>query len=372
MIKGFGNKVKLYPNIISTKGYNRSTLIDLLYGNMYLVPNSLIDYLESNDRSLSIEFAISDTEREVLTEYKEFILGKELGIEVPDEIGVNLKEISTKYYPYSKLTNSILELDSNSTWDFLKAIQELDSCGTQFIEIRFLDYKSFTDNFLKIKKSVESSTVESIHMLIPFNEGLQDFMETSLSDFLRLYKVTIYNSKKGFELENGFKNIIFSSQEKITHDNCGNVSTDNFTISTSSYVKNRNFNSCLSHKLSINKDGMICNCPSLDSNYGSIDSEKIIDILNDTDFQSSWEVTKDQISVCSMCEFRWVCTDCRAFTDKNSELGKPSKCGYNPFISLWSDEENYLSEKECGIVFDNNKISIDEKLLENINRNIWG
>jgi hypothetical protein len=37
--------IKLYPNVIPVKGYNRSMLLDLQNGKPYLVPNDLVDYL---------------------------------------------------------------------------------------------------------------------------------------------------------------------------------------------------------------------------------------------------------------------------------------------------------------------------------------
>jgi SPASM domain peptide maturase of grasp-with-spasm system len=361
------NRVKLYPNIIPTKGYNRSTLIDLLYGNIYLVPNSFVDYLESN-----ADLSSSDEESEILEEYRTFILENELGIEVSEDIASNLKELSATHHPYSKLTNSILELDSNSDWNLKHAIQQLDSCSVQFLEIRFLDYEAFIQNSEKIRLEVEFTTIESIHLFIPFHPNLKKFLETYLIGFVRLFKITIYNVSVGFELENGFNNLVFTRQEEITHTNCGHISTTNFVISTSSYVKNQHFNSCLAHKVSIDKDGFICNCPSLNSRYGKMDSAKLSEVLDETNFRSSWSLTKDKIAVCSLCEFRWVCPDCRAFTTDDKLLGKPLKCGYNPFINLWKGEENYLSEEECGVVYDANELVINEFLLESINQKIWG
>lgn len=361
------NRVKLYPNIIPVKGYNRSTLIDLLYGNIYLVPNSLVDYLETNTH-----LNAPDEERELVKEYRTFILENELGLEFLEEIATNLNPLPTTHHPYSKLTNSILELDSNSAWNLKYAIQQLDSCGVQFLEIRFLDYEAFIQNMVKIQREVEFTTIESIHLFIPFHPDLKEFLNAHILNFLRLFKITVYNASVGFELENGFNNLIFSKQKEITHANCGHISTTNFVISTSSYVKNQHFNSCLSHKVSINKDGFICNCPSLNARYGNIDSEKLSEVLNETDFRSTWSLTKDKITVCSVCEFRWVCPDCRAFTKGNTVLGKPSKCGYNPFINLWKGEENYLSEEECGVVCDADELVINESLLESINQKIWG
>ena len=47
-------------------------------------------------------------------------------------------------------------------------------------------------------------------------------------------------------------------------------------------------------------------------------------------------ISKDQVKVCKDCEFRYMCSDCSAFT-KNPEdkFDKPLKCNYNPYTAKW-------------------------------------
>jgi SPASM domain peptide maturase of grasp-with-spasm system len=146
---------------------------------------------------------------------------------------------------------------------------------------------------------------------------------------------------------------------------------ESFVISTQAYTHNRNYNSCLAHKISVDKNGSICNCPSLSKTFGLVGSVSLKEALSLNAFRSQWEVTKDRVPVCSVCEFRWICTDCRAFTATGNETGKPSKCTYNPFISLWADEENYLPEEACGISFRGNEVLVNEEQLNQINAGIW-
>jgi len=49
-------------------------------------------------------------------------------------------------------------------------------------------------------------------------------------------------------------------------------------------------------------------------------------------------VTKDSVKVCKDCEFRMVCSDCRAYLEIPDDiLSKTLKCGYNPYNNQWSD-----------------------------------
>jgi len=51
--------------------------------------------------------------------------------------------------------------------------------------------------------------------------------------------------------------------------------------------------------------------------------------------------------VCQDCEFRHICTDCRAFIkDSNNIYSQPAKCGYNPYIAKWQNEEGWISVEQ--------------------------
>lgn len=352
--------LKLYPNVIPVKGYNRSLLVDLQQAKSHLVPNDLVDWLEENPL-------------ESVEEYESFILENELGIFADPEITGCLTPLPTDYYPSARITNAILELDENTSWSIPAALDQLDELGTQFLEVRFLDFYSVVNNLRILQAYSHETTIESIQILVPSHKKLKDFLNAVLQErFFRLSKIIVYNASEGFELDVNFYKLIFTGQEAISHEHCGNISMDYFTINTQSYVRNKHYNSCLAHKISVDKNGLICNCPSMETKFGSIEDTSLVEVLGEHEFQKKWRLTKDKISICSVCEFREICTDCRAFTQDDLENGKPSKCGYNPFISLWSDEENYLSETDCGIRFEDGRLHIPEEQLNQLNARIWG
>lgn len=352
--------LKLYPNVIPVKGYNRSLLIDLQKGKPYFVPNDLVDYLEQDSRKH-------------VEEYEAFIVENELGIRIHQELADCLSPLSLKYYPDSKINNAILELEENSSWNIESVLSQLNELGARFLEVRFLDDTSLLKNLNIIRECIHETTIESVQILIPFSEHLKSFLDSELTErFFRLSTMVVYNAPEGFELERNAYNLVFTKQESVSHEQCGNVSMDSFTVNTQAYVRNRNYNTCLAHKISVDKHGFIRNCPSSEPIYGHADSTPLQEVVARKEFQGKWELTKDKLLVCSVCEFRWICNDCRAFTMNDRENGKPSKCNYNPFISLWADEENYLSEEACGISFHGDEIRIDEEKLSQINERIWG
>lgn len=99
------------------------------------------------------------------------------------------------------------------------------------------------------------------------------------------------------------------------------------------------FNGCLNRKISIDAQGNIKNCPSFSGEFGNITSMRLADVVKQAEFRRVWSIYKDNISVCKDCELRYACTDCRAYTVGDDPLGKPSRCGYDPYTGVW-DENN--------------------------------
>ena len=354
-----GQVLKLYPNVIPVKGYNRSLLVDLQRAKSHLVPNDLVDYLEK--------------EISVVEEYEKFIIENELGLLIDEEIGACLTALPTNYYPASNINNAILELDENSSWSIPSVLSQLDELGVQFLEIRFLDFYSVLKNLRILQVYSNETTIESIQLLVPFHKDLKAFLDSSLDEhFFRLSTILVYNTSEGFELDVNFYRVVFTRQEAVSREHCGNISKDYFRLNTQSYVRSQNYNSCLAHKISVDRNGLIGNCPSMRETFGHVDDKTFAEVLQENVLQKKWKLTKDKISICSVCEFRTICTDCRAFTVDNTENGKPSKCGYNPFISLWKGDENYLSEEDCGILIENDRIYIPKERINEINTKIWG
>ena len=60
-------------------------------------------------------------------------------------------------------------------------------------------------------------------------------------------------------------------------------------------------------------------------------------IIRSQEFHKNWKITKDQISICKDCEFRHVCSDCRAYLQEpQNSLSKPLKCNYDPYTASWN------------------------------------
>ena len=84
----------------------------------------------------------------------------------------------------------------------------------------------------------------------------------------------------------------------------------------------------------IDSSGYIKNCPSMEQHYGHISYTSLISVANKSQFKLFWDISKDKIEVCKDCEFRHICTDCRAYTLSDKSIyAKPSKCSYDPYTA---------------------------------------
>jgi SPASM domain peptide maturase of grasp-with-spasm system len=142
-------------------------------------------------------------------------------------------------------------------------------------------------------------------------------------------------------------NIYFVETKIINHFNCGLISTNSFVINTKNFTESQSYNTCLNRKISIDIEGNIKNCPSMAKNFGNIKDTSLTEALHKKDFKAYWKINKDKIKVCQDCEFRHICTDCRAYVeDPKDKYSKPLKCGYNPYTNEWEDwSTNPLKQK---------------------------
>ena len=81
--------------------------------------------------------------------------------------------------------------------------------------------------------------------------------------------------------------------------------------------------------------------------FGNIRDTSLSEALAHPDFKKYWNIKKDDITKCKDCEFRYICTDCRAYIDDSEDIySAPLKCGYDPYTGVWEDwSTNPLKQK---------------------------
>ena len=188
--------------------------------------------------------------------------------------------------------------------------------------------------------SLDGSRVLHVEWIICFSEYLDsESINYLVNKYKRISSVTIHSSPVDENLQVGNSaNILYVKQGMESFKWCGIVHHSFFTINISHFTESQHHNTCLNRKIAIDVEGNIKNCPSMSQSFGNIRDTTLQEALDHPDFKKYWNVTKDQISVCKDCEFRHICTDCRAYLENPEDrYSKPLKCGYNPYTCEWEE-----------------------------------
>jgi SPASM domain peptide maturase of grasp-with-spasm system len=254
-------------------------------------------------------------------------------------------------YP-AHISNIIIDIDSGSNHNYEKIIkQDLALLNCRYIQFRRFDESTIIE-WEAIMQIINQSPVRAVDILI--KDSSKNFTFSQLSDFVRknrkIRSVTIHSATENKVLQEqiaGFS-VVVAIQQKIDATNhCGVINPSYFITNIETFTESQKHNTCLNRKISVDRNGNIKNCPSMVESFGNIKDTTLEEALNKTTFKKYWNINKDQITVCKDCEFRHICTDCRAYIeDPEDQYSKPLKCGYNPYTNVWEEwSTNPLKEK---------------------------
>jgi SPASM domain peptide maturase of grasp-with-spasm system len=340
--------ISLLPSTIITVGANRSCLIDVEKSFYCLIPNSLAN-LFYKSKTFCKEDIISNLDAEgveILDEYIDFLIKNNLIIES------HSNKMNFVYYENEKINipfaiQSAI-IDGFNESDLIPKINFFNDVA-QYLQLRVYDAINLT-SLSNILDYMRSNGIINVELVVKYDGGfdVNDMIEL-FNNFKIISRIILYNFSENKLL---FKKSIIGLQINIFDSkSCGIISEKLFMPNIQTITLSQKHNSCLHKKISIDKDGNIKNCPSMPQSFGNIKDTTLEEALTHPDFKKYWNVNKDMIAVCKDCEFRHICTDCRAYTERNHfdgelDLSKPLKCGYNPYTNEWAEwSTNPLKEK---------------------------
>jgi len=342
-------KISLYSNCILVKGAERSVICDLQMQSLHYIPNSLYELLDTHLGKTvdEIKKAYDNEYDDIIDEYIAFLEEKECVFytDTPE----NFPKLNLEWdYPH-KISNAIIDFNKNSNFDIISIINQLNDLRCKNIQLRFFDVID-NNQINLILSHIQSlkSIITSVEIIAKEHDWTSNVnIRELIFKYPRLTGVTIHSSNKDELTSLGNKHIIYTKQVVNSETHCGIISMKYFSINLKTFTESNNYNSCLNRKISIDTNGNIKNCPSMQEDFGHISTTALKDVLEVKEFKTKWGITKDEINVCKDCEFRYVCTDCRAYTENPKDVySKPLKCGYNPHTNKWDEwSENPLKEK---------------------------
>lgn len=349
-----GDFLFIYTNVFLIKGFTRTMVLDLSKTSWVFFDN---DYAELIDlfKTDSISNIRKNIDPESIGDFDNFVtflINNDYAAYV-DDLSLFPKIEEVWYSPY-KISNSIIDFN-DKIHDMKKISEELFLLGCQYIELRFYS-KIEIDKIKEILDCFRDKDFRSIHLIIKYNEKLtNDLLFSVCASHLNI-SFTVYNSPVNEYFKNELDNVLpsmgcinYIQQNIIDCRSCGVINSTIFfnPKNVGLFMGNKLYNSCLNRKISIDTEGYIKNCPSMKNSFGNIEDKSLLKVYEEDAFKDIWNLNKDQIETCKDCEFRYVCSDCRAYTENpDNAFSKPLKCGYNPYTGEWHEWSlNPLNQK---------------------------
>jgi len=345
--------LKMHSNCIVVKGVNRSTICDLQRNEVKLIPNDLQNLIEQY-KGKTVEEIKSKYDAKhhvIIEEYINFLIEHEYAFFT--DTPKFYPKLNIDWFEAFKITNSIIDINSNSKYNIKKVLLQLDDLNCKHVQIRFFN----TIKLNRINEMLDflnksESILSSINFVVFYTEEFNIENITSLfKKQPRICSFLIYNHTKESFIKplqgNHIKYIKYTTKNITSASHCGIVSPEYFSPNIKAYTESLQHNSCLNRKISVDVNGYIKNCPSMSEHFGNIKETTLSEALHQKEFKKYWNITKDDIEICKDCEFRHVCTDCRAYRENPEDYySKPLKCGYNPYTNEWSEwSTNPLKQK---------------------------
>lgn len=329
-----------------TRGYNRSLIQDFERNISNIISNEYYDLIKEIDRArISDSLKIIDEDSHIFfRKFLDFMFDSEYALFVDniDFFPIKSDELNDEHVI---LKDCIIEIDKSNfdTKIFESNLDQLNKLSCEDIQIWLISEsdKPFVKKILDIASSYDFLCIEL--SITNSNNFDRTFLISLLEDYACVSKIFLFDSEKStiydyIKDDEGYYPLLIGQLIYVGHplnaNSCGIINFENLSFGVEhQFSVNKKFNGCLYKKLAIDSQGNLKNCPHLEQSFGK---QNISEVLKKPLFQKKWLIKKDDIKVCQDCEFRYNCTDCRAFiTSEHDDLSKPLKCGYNPYTNVW-------------------------------------
>jgi SPASM domain peptide maturase of grasp-with-spasm system len=328
----------LFACCIPVKGARRSTLCDLQRGSFQFIPNGLYEILteHAGKTAAGIKAAYHHEYDEEIDEYLDFLLGHEFGFWCDDP--AKFPPLDLTWEAPERITNAILDVDAGSDHDYAGILAELDDLGCKALEVRCFHGCTLAE-LRGLVAAARHGRLRSIDLLIGYTPELTPEALVRLAvEHGRISGIVVHSAPESRRLPPSRTGVLVEYRTEVIGSPacCGKVHPGYFVVNLETFAEGQRHNTCLNRKISVDARGEIRNCPSMARSFGNVRETSLHGALAHRDFAALWSINKDQIAICKDCEFRYVCTDCRAYLQDERDLySKPSKCSYDPYTAEW-------------------------------------
>lgn len=340
----------LFADCIPVRGAARSAFYDLTRHEIILFPTDYYFVLKGvlgKRVGEVLEGIQSDPNQEQIIAFLDFLDEKELIMLVEDPS--EFPSIENSWDFPGLVQNAIIDV-SAVLHDFSKIFNELSALGCQNVQIRSFSNLLTLSACHALLEKAHHKSIQGIELILKHENGISDDTYiTFVKQHSMVIALTVHSAPQSRKvvvdtlapvIYEGApsRQIRFTSQMIDSELHCGIITRNYLTPpSVPTFFEARSFNGCLNRKISVDADGNIRNCPSMKDCYGNIRDSSLLQSVHAAGFQEKWSISKDHISICRDCEFRYACSDCRAYLENpHDAFSKPLKCGYDPYTAKWN------------------------------------
>lgn len=331
----------LFANCVAVRGARRSTICDLQRGRVHPVPNGLHEVVTAGrGRTLAeLRSIYGPAAYETLEEYFTFLLQNELGFWCDDPDA--FPELDLSWDHPGLVSNAIIDVGPASDHDFAALVRQLDGLGCRALQLRVFAPWPLARLDAALAETA-GSRLRAVEVIFPWSaEWSAQEMADLVFRHQRVSSMLVHSAPRGRtqEFRRGDTPVHYTPQVIGHHSHCGQVHPALFAVNMGAFTEASSANSCLNRKISVDEYGEIRNCPSMPRSFGNAARVPLAAALEADGFREHWGVTKDQVATCRDCEFRFVCTDCRAWVrDPADARSKPARCSYDPYTAEWGGD----------------------------------
>lgn len=335
----------LSTDCVPVKGVLRGIIYDLTRRTYYSFPVEYIALLEQKIINVHelLEIYQHDEEREDILRFKDYLLQRDILLDLPPELFEQLPKLGFEYNDPGAITNCIVDYEKDSPYKLKSFIASCTAIGARHFLIR--SYKSDFDEseFLEMLDLFDDTPVRSFELLIKYNQHIEDVARHKAESKIRCKSIVLHSAPNAEYImaKNQSAMGIFALTPQLIIDahECHNNSEKYMNVNILFYLEALNHHPYFNKKLCIDVHGRLKNCPSHETHFGIYGEVGVEDVVYREDFRKKWNVNRDQIEACQNCEFRYMCSDSRDIIQKpDGTWVHATQCSYNPFSAKWQTE----------------------------------
>lgn len=286
----------LYSHNILVEGKERSAIYDLQNEAITIIPNVLVMLLNalSKKKVKEVVAEMSPNQPELIQKYIDFLLQKDLGFYAKDPN--DFPALDLKFESPSIIQSAVVEYSiEEAQYSIEGLVSQLNDMLCQYVELRIVDEEVKLAALLEVISAFDKSTMSSIHLIIPQKGLSNDDLIAVYSSSNKMQDILVHKAAADCALPEHPNNIVLSKEDLFSSENRKPFPVDQHIVNMLFFTEAQQYNVYYNQKVSITVSGGIKNCLLNDNDFGNINDQALIGIVESKSFRELWTINPDMI-----------------------------------------------------------------------------